>query len=168
MLFSAFRGPAFYLVFQTLSAWLRTEHIERATIGMLSWVGLMYLLGWAPRRSGRLPVLDRLLGRRRSWMLVAQVGIAVCLANLALSDPGASVLPVAMFALGVAFFAATQDIAIDAWRIESASADKQGAMAAAYQIGYRTALMVASAGALIIAGESGFRTSYSRWPRSYP
>ena len=64
-------------------------------------------------------------------MLLAQIGIAICLANLALSDPGESVVPVAMFALGVAFFAATQDIAIDAWRIESASADKQGAMAAA-------------------------------------
>jgi PAT family beta-lactamase induction signal transducer AmpG len=67
---------------------------------------------------------------------------------------------VAVFALGVAFFAATQDIAVDAWRIESTTTDRQGAMAAAYQIGYRTALMVASAGALIIAGESGFRTSY--------
>ena len=164
MLFLGFSaGLPFYLVFQTLSAWLRTEHIERATIGMLSWVGLMYSFKWvwAPFVDRvALPVLDRLLGRRRSWMLVAQIGIAVCLANLALSDPGASVFPVAMFALGVAFFAATQDIAIDAWRIESAAADKQGAMAAAYQIGYRTALMVASAGALIIAGESGFRTSY--------
>src|SRR6188472_2559306 len=149
MLFLGFSaGLPFYLVFQTLSAWLRTEHIERATIGMLSWVGLMYSFKWvwAPVVDrGALPVLDRLLGRRRSWMLLAQIGIAICLANLA---------------LGVAFFAATQDIAIDAWRIESASADKQGAMAAAYQIGYRTALMVASAGALIIAGRSGFHTSY--------
>jgi len=164
MLFLGFSaGLPFYLVFSTLSAWLRTEHIERATIGMLSWVGLMYSFKWvwAPVVDRvALPVLDRLLGRRRSWMLVAQTGIAICLANLALSDPGVSVMPVAMFALGVAFFAATQDIAIDAWRIESTSADKQGAMAAAYQIGYRTALMVASAGALIIAGESGFRTSY--------
>src|SRR6186713_19954 len=164
MLFLGFSaGLPFYLVFQTLSAWLRTEHIERATIGMLSWVGLMYSFKWvwAPIVDrGALPVLDRLLGRRRSWMLVAQIGIAICLANLALSDPGESILHVALFALGVAFFAATQDIAIDAWRTESASADKQGAMAAAYQIGYRTALMVASAGALIIAGESGFRTSY--------
>jgi PAT family beta-lactamase induction signal transducer AmpG len=164
MLFLGFSaGLPFYLVFSTLSAWLRTEHIERATIGMLSWVGLMYSFKWvwAPIVDRvALPVLDRLLGRRRSWMLVAQIGIAVCLINLALCDPGASVFPVAMFALGVAFFAATQDIAIDAWRIESASADKQGAMAAAYQIGYRTALMVASAGALIIAGESGFRISY--------
>ena len=164
MLFLGFSaGLPFYLVFQTLSAWLRTEHIERATIGRLSWVGLMYSCKWvwAPAVDRvALPVLDRLLGRRRSWMLVAQIGIGICLANLALSDPGKSILHVAVFALGVAFFAATQDIAIDAWRIESASADKQGAMAAAYQIGYRTALMVASAGALIIAGESGFRASY--------
>jgi PAT family beta-lactamase induction signal transducer AmpG len=164
MLFLGFSaGLPFYLVFSTLSAWLRTAHIERATIGMLSWVGLMYSFKWlwAPvvDRVG-LPVLDKLLGRRRSWMLLAQIGLAVCLANVALSDPAESVARVALFSLGVAFFAATQDIAIDAWRIESASADKQGAMAAAYQIGYRSALMVASAGALIIAGQSGFRVSY--------
>jgi MFS transporter, PAT family, beta-lactamase induction signal transducer AmpG len=164
MLFLGFSaGLPFFLVFSTLSAWLRTAHIERATIGMLAWVGLMYSFKWvwAPvvDRVG-LPVLDRLLGRRRSWMLVAQIGIMICLANLAFSDPAQSITRIALFALGVAFFAATQDIAIDAWRIESATTEKQGAMAAAYQIGYRTALMVASAGALIIAGESGFRTSY--------
>jgi len=164
MLFLGFSaGLPFYLVFSTLSAWLRTAHIERATIGMLAWVGLMYSLKWiwAPivDRVG-LPMLDRLLGRRRSWMLVAQGGLMFCLANLALGNPAESVAYMALFALGVAFFSATQDIAIDAWRIESATADKQGAMAAAYQIGYRTALMVASAGALIIADESGFRTSY--------
>src|SRR5690348_15495421 len=164
MLFLGFSaGLPFYLVFSTLSAWLRTAHVERSTIGMLAWVGLMYSFKWiwAPvvDRIG-LPMLDRMLGRRRSWMLVAQIGVVVCLANVALSDPAVSIAHVAVFSLGVAFFAATQDIAVDAWRIESASADKQGAMAAAYQIGYRTALMVASAGALIIAGESGFRTSY--------
>lgn len=164
MLFLGFSaGLPFFLVFSTLSAWLRTAHIDRATIGMLAWVGLMYSFkwAWAPivDRVG-LPVLDRLLGRRRSWMLVAQVGIMFCLANVALSDPAQSITHVALFALGVAFFSATQDIAVDAWRIESATADRQGAMAAAYQIGYRTALMVASAGALIIADESGFRTSY--------
>lgn len=164
MLFLGFSaGLPFYLVFSTLSAWLRTAHIERATIGMLAWVGLMYSFKWiwAPvvDRLG-LPVLDRLLGRRRSWMLVAQIGVMICLANIALGDPRESIAHIAVFALLVAFFAATQDIAVDAWRIESATADKQGAMAAAYQIGYRTALMAASAGALIIAGESGFRTSY--------
>jgi MFS transporter, PAT family, beta-lactamase induction signal transducer AmpG len=164
MLFLGFSaGLPFFLVFSTLSAWLRTAHIERATIGMLAWVGLMYSFKWvwAPivDRVG-LPTLDRLLGRRRSWMLVAQIGLMFCLANLALGNPAESIAYMALFALGVAFFSATQDIAIDAWRIESAAADKQGAMAAAYQIGYRTALMVASAGALIIADESGFRTSY--------
>ncbi len=164
MLFLGFSaGLPFFLVFSTLSAWLRTAHIDRATIGMLAWVGLMYSFkwAWAPiiDRVG-LPVLDKLLGRRRSWMLVAQLGIMICLANIALSDPSQSIARVALFALGVAFFSASQDIAVDAWRIESATADKQGAMAAAYQIGYRTALMVASAGALIIADESGFRTSY--------
>jgi len=164
MLFLGFStGLPFYLVFSTLSAWLRTAHIERATIGMLAWVGLMYSFKflWAPivDRIG-LPVLDKWLGRRRSWMLVAQVGLAICLANVALSDPTESIARIALFSLGVAFFAATQDIAIDAWRIESAPPDKQGAMAAAYQIGYRSALMVASAGALIIAGASGFRVSY--------
>jgi PAT family beta-lactamase induction signal transducer AmpG len=164
MLFLGFSaGLPFYLVFSTLSAWLRTEHIERATIGMLSWVGLCYSFKflWAPivDRVG-LPVLDKLLGRRRSWMLVAQLGVAICLFNVALSDPAQGVTHIAVFALGVAFFAATQDIALDAWRVESAPADKQGAMAAAYQIGYRTGLMVASAGALVIAGESGFRVSY--------
>jgi PAT family beta-lactamase induction signal transducer AmpG len=164
MLFLGFSaGLPFYLVFSTLSAWLRTAHIERATIGMLAWVGLMYSFKWmwAPivDRVG-LPLLDRLLGRRRSWMLVAQVGVMVSLANIGLGDPQQSIAHIAVFALLVAFFAATQDIAIDAWRIESATSDKQGAMAAAYQIGYRTALMAASAGALIIAGESGFNTSY--------
>src|SRR5687768_15950918 len=164
MLFLGFSaGLPFYLVFSTLSAWLRTAHIERATIGMLAWVGLMYSFkwAWAPivDRVG-LPALDRLLGRRRSWMLVAQIGVAVCLFNVALSDPAASIAHIAIFSLGVAFFAATQDIAVDAWRIESAAADKQGAMAGAYQVGYRIGLITASAGALSIAAEAGWRASY--------
>src|SRR3982750_390032 len=149
MLFLGFSaGLPFLPVVSTLSAWLRTAHIERATIGMLAWVGLSYSFKWiwAPIVDRvPLPVLDRLLGRRRSWMLLAQAGIMLCLGNLALSNPAESVFHVAVFALGVAFFAATQDIAVDAWRIESTSVDRQGAMAAAYQIGYRTALMVASA-----------------------
>ena len=165
MLFLGFSaGLPFYLVFQTLSAWLRTAHIDRATIGMLSWVGLMYSFKWlwAPVVDRlQLPILHRWLGRRRSWMLLAQIGLMIGLGNLALSDPTQSIAHVAVCALLVAFFAATQDIAIDAWRIESATADKQGAMAAAYQIGYRTALRAASAGALIIAGRSGFHQSYT-------
>ncbi len=95
MLFLGFSaGLPFFLVFSTLSAWLRTAHIDRATIGMLAWVGLMYSFkwAWAPivDRVG-LPVLDRLLGRRRSWMLLAQIGVMICLANVALSDPSQSI-----------------------------------------------------------------------------
>ncbi|HEV8442176.1 MAG TPA: MFS transporter, partial [Steroidobacteraceae bacterium] len=112
MLFLGFSaGLPFFLVFQTLSAWLRTAHIDRATIGMLSWVGLMYSFKWlwAPVVDRvQLPVLDKWLGRRRSWMLLAQIGLMISLGNLALSDPTHSIAHVAVCALLVAFFAATQ------------------------------------------------------------
>ena len=157
-------GLPFYLVFQTLSAWLRQDGIERATIGMLSWVGIVYSIKflWAPvvdRLS--LPLLQRWFGRRRSWMLLSQAGIAVGLFNLSISDPSAGVMPVALWALFVAFCAATQDISIDAWRIESAPPEMQGAMAAAYQLGYRAALMAGSAGALTIAANVSWQASYT-------
>ena len=165
MLFLGFSaGLPFYLVFQSLSAWLRQAHIERSTIGMLAWVGTMYSLKflWAPIVD-RVPIppLTRLLGRRRAWMLLAQLGIGLGLINLALSDPTQSVMHMALWALFVAFCAATQDIAIDAWRIESAAVSQQGAMAAAYQLGYRAALITASAGAFTIAGTFGWRASYT-------
>jgi PAT family beta-lactamase induction signal transducer AmpG len=157
-------GLPFYLVFQTLSAWLRQAHIQRSTIGMLAWVGTVYSLKflWAPIVDRvRLPLLTRTLGRRRSWMLLAQFGIATCLVNLSLCDPTLSVTRMALWALFLAFCAATQDIAIDAWRIESAAVAQQGAMAAAYQLGYRGALIVASAGAFVIAGHFGWHATYT-------
>jgi len=164
MMFLGFSsGLPFYLVFSTLSAWLRTAHIERSTIGMLGWVGLMYVFkwAWAPivDRVG-LPVLDKLLGRRRGWIAVAQVGIAACLFFISLGNPAQSVTYMAVFAVATAFFAATQDIAVDAWRIESMAPNRVGEMASAYQIGYRVALLVASAGAFTIADEAGWRVSY--------
>lgn len=165
MLFLGFSaGLPFYLVFSTLSAWLRQTGIQRSTIGMLSWVGILYSIKflWAPLVDRvPLPLLHRLLGRRRSWMLVAQLGIVAGLAKLAGGDPAAGVSSMALAALGVAFCAATQDIALDAWRIESAEVSKQGAMVAAYQIGYRVALISGSAGALGIAGRSNWHASYS-------
>ncbi|MGH8249593.1 MAG: AmpG family muropeptide MFS transporter [Steroidobacteraceae bacterium] len=164
MLFLGFSaGLPFYLVFQTLSAWLRQEGIERATIGMLAWVGLTYSIKflWSPIVDRfRIPFLFRWLGRRRSWMLIAQLGIAAGIANLASSDPSSGVLQIAIGALFLAFCSATQDISIDAWRIESVSVDLQGAMAAAYQIGYRAALITGGAGAL------GLAQGYD-WPTSY-
>jgi PAT family beta-lactamase induction signal transducer AmpG len=165
MLFLGFSaGLPFMLVFQTLSAWLRQEGIQRATIGMLAWVGLAYSIKflWAPIVDRfRLPVLHALLGRRRSWMLLAQAGIALGLASLAHADPSASVQTVALWALFIAFCSATQDIALDAWRIESAPPELQGGMAAAYQLGYRIAIMTGTAGALYIAAESGWLAAYS-------
>ncbi len=165
MLFLGFSaGLPFMLVFSTLSAWLREVGVERATIGMLSWVGIIYTVKffWAPVVDKlRLPVLHRLLGRRRSWMLLGQVGIAVGLLNMAQMSPVGHLAVVASLALLVAFSSATQDIAVDAWRIESAPTEMQGVMAAAYQLGYRIAMMVASAGALWIAADHGWAVSYT-------
>jgi PAT family beta-lactamase induction signal transducer AmpG len=164
MLFLGFSaGLPFMLVFSTLSAWLREAGIERATIGMLSWVGIIYSVKffWAPVVDRlQLPVHGPLLGRRRSWMLVAQVGIAIGLANMSHMDPVGHLATVAGLALLVAFSSATQDISVDAWRIEAAPPLMQGAMAAAYQLGYRIAIMVASAGALWIAADHGWTAAY--------
>ena len=157
-------GLPFMLIYSTLSAWLRQSGIERATIGMLSWVSLVYTLKflWAPVVDRlRLPVIGRLLGQRRSWMLLAQAGIASALLALSGSDPKTQVAHMALLALLLAFAAATQDVAIDAWRIESAPQRQQGAMAAAYQLGYRLAILVGQAGALWIASDLGWARSYT-------
>jgi PAT family beta-lactamase induction signal transducer AmpG len=164
MLFLGFSsGLPFYLVLQTLTIWMREAGIARTLIAMLAWGTLPYSLKflWAPIVDrGRLPLLDRALGRRRSWMLLAQACIAAGLARLALSDPAGGLLRIAPWALFVAFFAATQDIAMDAWRIESAPIEKQGAMLAAYQVGFRVALITGSAGALALAQAFGWKMSY--------
>jgi PAT family beta-lactamase induction signal transducer AmpG len=156
-------GLPFILVGQTLSAWLRQAGIERATIGMLSWVALLYTVKflWAPFVDRlKLPVLHRLLGRRRSWMLLAQIAILLAIANLAHQDPAQSIVAVALAALLIAFASATQDIAVDAWRVEAAPSEEQGAMAAGYQLGYRVAVMVGTAGAFWIAADHGWLMSY--------
>lgn len=157
-------GLPFYLVFQSLSAWLRQEGIVRSTIGMFAWVGLAYSFKfiWSPIVDRMpLPVLTRLFGKRRSWMLFAQAGIAFGLFNLSASNPSEAVLPIALWAFFVAFFAATQDIAVDAWRIETAGNDAQAAMASAYQIGYRAALITGSAGTFAIADAYGWKATYT-------
>jgi MFS transporter, PAT family, beta-lactamase induction signal transducer AmpG len=165
MLFLGFSaGLPFLLVFSTLSAWLREAGIDRTTIGLLSWVGLAYSfkLLWAPIVDrAPIPLLTRLLGRRRSWMLTAQLALVAGLLAMAQGDPTTRLAALAFLAVCVAFASATQDIAIDAWRIESAPLSMQGTIAAAYQLGYRLALMAATAGALWLAGEHGWRVSYT-------
>lgn len=164
MLFLGFSaGLPFLLVFSTLSAWLAQAGISRTEIGLLSWIGITYSIKffWAPVVDRLpLPLLTRMLGRRRGWMLLAQIGIGAGLYGLSLSDPGLALAPVVWMALLVAFSSATQDIVIDAWRIESASNELQGSMAAAYQFGYRIALIVAGAGTLFMAADWSWSTAY--------
>jgi MFS transporter, PAT family, beta-lactamase induction signal transducer AmpG len=141
----------------TLSFWLREAGINRTTIGYLSWVGLAYAFKWvwAPLVDRMpIPVLTRLLGRRRSWLLLSQTIIISALIGIGLTDPRVALMPVVWCALAIAFGSATQDIALDAYRIESADTDRQAALAAAYQTGYRIAMIWAGAGALWIAARA--------------
>jgi PAT family beta-lactamase induction signal transducer AmpG len=157
-------GLPFLLVFSTLSAWLRDEGVERTVIGFFSWVGVIYSIKvfWAPVIDRLpIPVLTRFLGKRRSWMLLAQIGIALGLAGMASLDSHTQLQLFALFAVGVAFCSATQDVVIDAFRIETADARYQGAMAAAYVLGYRIALLAAGAGAFYIAEYSNWNSAYS-------
>ena len=150
-------GLPLLLVFGTLSFWLREAGINRTTIGYLSWVGLAYAFKWvwAPLVDRMpIPVLTKLLGRRRSWLLVSQITIICALIGIGLTDPRLALTPVVWCALAIAFGSATQDIALDAYRIESADTDRQAALAAAYQTGYRIAMIWAGAGALWIAARA--------------
>jgi PAT family beta-lactamase induction signal transducer AmpG len=164
MLFLGFSaGLPFLLIFATLSAWLREDGVTATTIGFFSWAGIMFSIKviWAPVIDRMpLPGLTRWLGRRRSWMLLGQLGVAAGLLVVAASDPSADVARLAMVAVVIAFFSATQDVAIDAYRIEAVKKEVQGAMAAAYILGYRVALLTGGAGALYIA-------DFVSWPAAY-
>ena len=156
-------GLPFLLVYSTLSAWLATAGLQMSTISTFAWLGFAYSLkfAWAPFvDSLPIPVLTRILGRRRSWLLFAQVAIGLALLVLAHTDPAAATGVFAVIALVVAFSAATQDIVIDAYRIECAEKQLQGVLAASYQYGYRLAMLVAGAGALYIA-------QYASWTIAY-
>ncbi len=150
-------GLPLLLVLGTLSFWLREAGIDRTTIGYLSWVGLAYAFKWlwAPLVD-RLPIplLTRALGRRRSWLLLSQVAILFGLVAMSYNDPQVALTPVVWGALAVAFGSATQDIALDAYRIESADVDRQAALAASYQTGYRLAMIWAGAGVLWVAARA--------------
>lgn len=163
MMFLGFSGGLpFLLVFSTLTAWLREEGVSKSAIGFFAWIGITYSIKviWAPiiDRYG-IPWLTRSLGQRRSWMLAGQLGIAAGL--LAMSLLGTSDLYVlSIAALVVAFSSATQDVAIDAYRIEAMEERYQGAMSAMYIFGYRVALLAAGAGAFYLA-------EYFNWVVAY-
>ena len=165
-------GLPLLLVFGTLSFWLREAGVDRSTIGYLSWVGLAYGFKWAwAPLVDRLPIplLTRALGRRRSWLLLAQATIVLSLCGMAFTDPQAALTPIVWLALATAFASATQDIALDAYRIESADTDRQAALAATYQTGYRLAMIWSGAGALWLAARASDGSGYQQgaWQVAY-
>ena len=157
-------GLPFFLTGNTLGYWLRDEGTTLAAIGFLSWVGLAYSLKflWAP-------IIDRVdapaigkLGRRRGWMFASQLSVAVGLFAISFTGLKAGLGVLGLLALLVAFSSSTQDIVVDAWRIEAAAdADELGLLSAAYQLGYRIAILITEALILIIANHFGWRISYS-------
>ncbi len=156
-------GLPFLLVFSTLSAWLKRSEVSLATIGFASWIGITYSVKfiWSPVVDRvPLPLLTRWLGRRRSWLLLAQAGIGLGLLAMSFCDPRTDLVLLVVFAVIVAFSSATQDIAMDAFRIEATDSSLQGATAATYQLGYRVAVLAASAGALYVA-------AFASWPSAY-
>ena len=166
-------GLPLLLVLGTLSFRLREAGVDRSTIGYLSWVGLAYGFkwAWAPLVDRvPIPLLTRALGRRRSWLLVSQLGVMAALVGMALADPRAALAPLVWCALAVAFASATQDIALDAYRIESAPTQAQPALAATYQTGYRLAMIWAGAGVLWVAARAqGANAGYDNaaWQLAY-
>ena len=156
-------GLPFPLVYSTLTYWLAEADIVRSTISTFAWLGFAYSLKflWSPLVDAvRLPVLSKVLGHRRSWLLLSQVALLLGLAAMATVDPATNMTTFALIAVAVAFSSATQDIVIDAYRIESAELRLQGVMAASYQYGYRVAVIVATAGALFIAEVASWIAAY--------
>ena len=158
MLFLGFAaGLPILLFFSTLSVWLFKAGVNRATITLFSWVGFAYSFKfiWTPIVDNlKLPILGK-LGHRRSWLLLSQLMIILSLIFISFTDPKTSLICTAIAAIFIAFSSATQDIVLDAFRIESASKNLQGALSSMYLTGYRIAMIVAGAGSLWIASFLG-------------
>jgi len=160
------------LVFSSLSFWLREAGVERASIGFFSWVTLAYGFKWvwAPIIDRfNVPILGALLGRRRGWLFLSQSLLIFAICFMAFTNPQENLTQMAIAAVMLAFCSATQDIVIDAFRIESGSDEQQAAMAASYMVGYRLAMITATAGTFFIAAqlqiESGY--DYNSWQVAY-
>lgn len=153
-------GLPMLLVFTTLTVWLTEVGIDKSTVGVFALVSTPYTFKfvWAPIVDQlRLPALTRVLGRRRAWLLVSQLGLIVAMVAMASSSPATAVATTGAFAVCVAFASATQDIVIDAYRVELLEPDEQAAGAAVAVFGYRLAMLVSGAGALFAAGFFGRR-----------
>jgi MFS transporter, PAT family, beta-lactamase induction signal transducer AmpG len=156
-------GLPFYLVGNTFGYWLRDEHTSLTAIGFLSWVGIAYSLKflWAPLIDRVDLPLFRRLGHRRGWMMFSQIVVGLALLAMGGTGTKAGLGRLGALALVVAFASSTQDIVVDAWRIESAhDEEEQGLLASAYQFSYRLALLATDSLILILAAAVGWRISY--------
>ena len=156
-------GLPFLLIFSTQSAWLREAGVSRSAIGLMSYAALAFTFkfAWAPFIDEfDPPLVGAWLGRRRGWMLIAQIGVAAGLAGLAFGAPAQNLGWNVAFAFLTAFAAASQDVTIDGWRIDAAPIERQGMMSAVYQLGYRLAMLCAGAGALYMADFVSWRAAY--------
>ena len=155
-------GLPYILIFSTLGVWLADIGIDLSIIGFFAWIVLTYSLKflWAPLVDNfSVPFLNR-LGCRKSWILLSQISIAICLLLLSIVNPLDSLQMFALIAFLVAFSGSVQDIAIDAFRIELADLNQQGNLAASYQFGYRMAILISSSFALIFASDYGWTLTY--------
>lgn len=160
------------LVFGTLSFWLREAGVSRSDIGYFSWVVMAYSVKWmwSPLADRfEIPWLYRKFGRRRSWLLLSQLAVMLSIFAIGTMDPQQNLALMAIFAVILAVSSATQDISVDAYRIESAPEQLQAALAAAYQVGYRLAMILASAGTLWLAAMLADSKAYQldSWQKAY-
>lgn len=176
MLFFGFSaGIPILLIFSSLSLWLREAGVDRATVTMFGWAALGYSFKfiWSPLIDTLpIPFLSQKLGRRRAWILLSQMAVMVAICLMAFTNPALpdTLLLMAAAAVLLGFASATQDIVIDAYRIESASLDMQSTLAAMYTAGYRLGMIVAGAGALYLAdffGSTQDAYHYLAWKNTY-
>ncbi|MDA9569787.1 MFS transporter [Porticoccaceae bacterium] len=167
-------GIPLLLIFSSLSLWLREAGVDRSAVTYFSWAALGYSFKfvWAPLvNSLEIPLFTKKLGRRRSWLLLAQLMIMLAISLMALVDPATDQLTaMALAAVLLGFSAATQDIVIDAYRIESADQQYQALMSSGYIAGYRIGMLIAGAGALYLAsflGSTGDQYNYQAWQTTY-
>ncbi|MCY4043893.1 MAG: MFS transporter [Cellvibrionales bacterium] len=169
-------GIPLLLIFSSLSLWLREAGIDRGTVTFFSWAALAFSFKfvWAPV-VGIMPIpfLTRYLGQRRSWLLLSQIAIVLSIVGMASVNPaldGNVLMLMAIAAIGLGFSAATQDVVIDAFRIETAPKDYQALLSSMYIAGYRVGMLISGAGALYLAalfGSSSAHYSYDAWRLTY-
>lgn len=156
-------GLPIMLVYSTLSFWLTEAGVSRTNIGLFVWVGFAYSLKflWAPIVDRfRIPLLSNWFGNRLAWTAIAILGVSSCMVAMGFQDPSKNLFWVAVCALGIAFFSATLDICVDAWRVDAGENDEQASLSAIYLLGYRLAMIIAVTGVLWVA-------DLASWPVAY-